>query len=128
MKMKIRKNTEKKNATDSDDAPMYGIMMQDEYDNLYPLGFYPSLDDAIVDINSFLKTYTDDGAVPLEKGDLIEYASTLGPCFDREVEWEHEDDCPGVVRIRGFVLSARSVMEKATDIIVAARKSRKRRG
>lgn len=110
---------EKENSVRVDDAPMYEVMMQDEYDNLYLLGFYQSLDDAIEDINGFIGAYDGDGAVPLEKGDLAEYASTFGTCFDREIEWENEEDCPGTIMIRGFILSAKSVGEKANGIIAA---------
>lgn len=102
------------------DAPLYEVVMQDEYDNLYLLGFYRSLDDAVGDVNGFLAAYGDDGAVPLEKGDLAEYASTFGTCFDREVEWKNEDDCPGTVMVRGFVLSAKSVAEEAGEALGAA--------
>lgn len=102
------------------DAPLYEVIMQDEYDNLYLLGFYESLDDSIEDINGFLAAYEDDGAVPLEKGDLAEYASTFGSCFDREVEWRDEGDCPGTVMVRGFVLSAKSVAEGAGEALGAA--------
>ena len=115
--MKIRKTAEKKNAAQTEDAPLYEVMMQDEYDNLYLLGFYESLDDSIEDINGFIGAYVDDGAIPLEKGDLAEYASTFGTCFDREIEWENEEDCPGTIMVRGFVLSAKSVGEEANRIL-----------
>ena len=115
--MKIRKTAEKKNAAQAEDAPLYEVMMQDEYDNLYLLGFYESLDDSIEDINGFIGAYDDDGAIPLKKGDLAEYASTFGTCFDREIEWEHEEDCPGTIMVRGFILSAKSVGEEADKIL-----------
>ena len=99
--------------------------MQDEYDNLYLLGFYDSLDDALEDINGFIGAYEDDGAIPLEKGDLAEYASTFGTCFDREIEWENEEDCPGTIMVRGFILSAKSVGEEANRILAARAKAAK---
>ena len=108
---------EKENSVRADDAPMYQIVMQDEYDNLYLLGFYESLDDSIEDINGFIGAYDDDGAIPLKKGDLAEYASTFGTCFDREIEWENEEDCPGTIMVRGFILSAKSVGEEADKIL-----------
>lgn len=123
--MKIRKNAEKESAAQAEDAPLYEVMMQDEYDNLYLLGLYESLDDAIEDINGFIGMYDDDGAIPLEKGDLAEYASTLGTCFDREIEWENEEDCPGAIMIRGFILSAKSVGEEANRILAARAKAAK---
>lgn len=101
------------------DAPLYEVMMQDEYDNLYLLGFYGSLDDAVGDVNGFLAAYGDDGAVPLQKGDLAEYASTFGTCFDREVEWENEEDCHGTIMIRGFILSAKAAAEGAAEALAA---------
>ena len=103
------------------DAPLYEVMMQDEYCNLYLLGFYRALDDAVGDVNGFLAAYEDDGAVPLQKGDLAEYASTFGTCFDREVEWRDEGDCPGTVMVRGFVLSAKSVAGDAGEALAAAK-------
>lgn len=121
--MEIRKTTEKEKATQIDDIPLYEIIVQDEYDNLYLLGFYESLDESIEDINGFLGAYDDEGAVPLKKGDLAEYASTFGSCFDREVEWENEDDCPGTIMIRGFILSAKSVGEEADRILSARAKA-----
>ena len=121
--MKINETAEKENAADTEDAPLYEVMMQDEYDNLYLLGFYESLDDALEDINGFIGAYEDDGAIPLKKEDLAEYASTFGPCFDREIEWKNEDDCPGSIMIRGFILSAKIVGEEANRILAAHAKA-----
>ena len=123
--MKIKKTAKKENVAKTVDAPLYEVMMQDEYDNLYLLGFYESLDDAIEDINDFIGAYDDDGAIPLEKGDLAEYASTFGTCFDREIEWENEEDCPGTIMVRGFILSAKSVGEEANGILAARAKAAK---
>lgn len=123
--MKIKETAEKENAAHTEDAFFYEVMMQDEYDNLYLLGFYESLDDALEDINGFIGAYDDDGAIPLEKGDLAEYASTFGTCFDREVEWENEEDCPGTIMIRGFILSAKSVGEEANRILASRAKAAK---
>ena len=114
-----------KKADGAEDAPLYEVMMQDEYDNLYLLGFYESLDDAIEDVNDFIGAYDDDGAIPLERGDLAEYASTFGTCFDREIEWENGDDCPGTIMVRGFILSAKSVGEEANRILAARAKAAK---
>ena len=121
--MKINETAEKENADHAEDAPLYEVMMQDEYDNLYLLGFYGSLGDAIEDINDFISVYDEDGAIPLKKEDLAEYASTFGPCFDREIEWKNEDDCPGSVMIRGFILSAKIVGEEANRILAAHAKA-----
>lgn len=121
--MKIKKTVKKENVAKTVDAPLYEIMMQDEYNNLYLLGFYESLDDAIEDINDFISAYYEDGAIPIKKGDLAEYASTFGACFDREIEWKNEDDCPGSVMIRGFILSAKIVGEEANKILAAHAKA-----
>lgn len=123
--MKIRKTAKKENAAQTEDAPLYEVMMQDEYNDLYLLGFYESLDDAIKDINCFISVYDEDGAIPLKKGDFAEYASTFGSCFDREVEWKNEDDCPGSVMIRGFILSAKFVGKEANRILASHAKSAK---
>ena len=123
--MKIRKTAKKGNVAKTVDAPLYEIVMQDEYDNLYLLGFYESLDDAIEDINDFISAYYEDGAIPIKKGDLAEYASTFGACFDREIEWKNEDDCPGSIMIRGFILSAKIVGEEANRILAAHAKAAK---
>lgn len=121
--MKIKEIAEKENAAQTDDAPLYEVMMQDEYNDLYLLGFYESLDDAIEDINDFISAYYEDGAIPLKKGDLAEYASTFGACFDREIEWKNEDDCPGSIMIRGFILSAKIVGEEANRVLASHAKA-----
>ena len=121
--MKIKEIAEKENAAQTEDAPLYEVMMQDEYNNLYLLGFYELLDDAIEDINDFISAYYEDGAIPIKKGDLAEYASTFGACFDREIEWKNEDDCPGSIMIRGFILSAKIVGEEANRVLASHAKA-----
>lgn len=123
--MKIKEIAEKENVAKTVDAPLYEIVMQDEYNDLYLLGFYESLDDAIEDINGFISVYDEDGAIPIKKGDLAEYASTFGSCFDREIEWKNEDDCPGSIMIRGFILSAKIVGEEANRILASHAKAAK---
>lgn len=121
--MKIRKTAKKGNVAKTVDAPLYEVMMQDEYNDLYLLGFYESLDDAIEDINGFISVYDEDGAIPIKKGDLAEYASTFGSCFDREIEWKNEDNCPGSIMIRGFILSAKIVGEEANRVLASHAKA-----
>ena len=121
--MKIKKTVKKENVAKTVDAPLYEIVIQDEYNDFYLLGFYGSLDDAIEDINGFISVYDEDGVISLKKGDLAEYASTFGACFDREIEWKNEDDCPGSVMIRGFILSAKIVGEEANRILAAHAKA-----
>ena len=107
---------------DSKDAPAYQVIMQDEYDNLYLLGLYASLEDARKDVNDWLAAYDDDGVKYLEEGELSEYASTFGSCFDREVGWKDDDGGPGCVMIRGFALSAKALREDAERILRIADK------
>ena len=74
-------------------SKQYMVMMQDEWNNLYYLGLYKELQDALPDVNEFLEVYD----VSLEE--LSEYPSTLGTCFDTEVEIDG-----GVIMVRGFVM------------------------
>lgn len=74
----------------------YIVFTQDEWNNNYLMGFYDDLDDAIPDINGWLEIYN----LKLEKGDLVEYPSTFGTVFDKELETEDET----VLMIRGFIL------------------------
>lgn len=74
-------------------SKQYMVMMQDEWNNLYYLGLYKELQDALPDVNEFLEVYN----VSLEE--LSEYPSTLGACFDTEVEIDG-----GVIMVRGFVM------------------------
>ena len=43
----------------------------------------------------------------------------------REIEWENEEDCPGTIMVRGFILSAKSVGEEANRILAARAKAAK---
>lgn len=71
---------------------IYQVIMQDEWDNLYHLGFYKDLKDAIPEVNSWLSTYN------VEIDELSAYPSTFGMCFDRGLETED-----AYVHIRGFI-------------------------
>ena len=79
--------------------------MSDEYNNLYLIGFYNELMNAVPAINDFLVPYE----AKIDK--LEEYPSTFGSCFDTEVFKEIEDDddedsgWTGVM-IRGFIFDA----------------------
>lgn len=73
----------------------YEVFIQDEWNNIYLVGFYDNLEDAIPEVNEFLETYNT------KIDELKEYPSTFGPCFDREVETPNGE----IVMVRGFILS-----------------------
>lgn len=77
----------------------YQVIAQDEYNNLYLLGFYKQLSDATNDINDWLSIYNVQLDEPLR-----EYSSTFGSAFDKEIEVDE-----GVVMIRGFALDKECV-------------------
>ena len=57
---------------------LYQVVFEDEYLNLWEVGWYENLDDAIDDINKFI--YVDE--FKLQKGDISVYPSTFGFAFD----------------------------------------------
>lgn len=81
---------------------IYEVIMQDEYNNLYQLGFYKNLKDAVPDINDWLTAYD----VSIKEDDLNEYVSTFSSAFDLDIGmlFEDNDDVSGVM-VRGFVLT-----------------------
>lgn len=91
----------------------YQVIFQDEYNNLYLVGFYDDLQEAQKDINEEIKDYLLDGdaydnddTLSMEcrfgedtiLGELKEYPSTFNMCFDKEIFVED-----GVIYVRGFV-------------------------
>lgn len=80
---------------------IYQIIMQDEYNNLYHIGFYKELKNALPDINQWLEIYN----VSIDT--LETYPSTFNEVFDREIEIEDGT----VVYIRGFILDLKEVLE-----------------
>jgi hypothetical protein len=68
--------------------------MQDEWNNLYWVGEFTNLSDAIPDINEWLEIYK------VSINELNEYPSTFGMCFDTEIETPNEE----TVMVRGFIL------------------------
>lgn len=72
----------------------YIVIIQDEWNNLYYIGEFTNLSDAIPDINEWLETYN------VSIDELTEYASTFGMCFDKEIETPDEE----TVMVRGFIL------------------------
>lgn len=81
----------------------YLVIMQDEWNNLYYLGEYNELKEAVPDVNEFLTVYD----VTIEEDDLKEYAGTFGPCFDLDIgmmdKYSEREDIYGIM-VRGFVL------------------------
>lgn len=73
----------------------YEVFIQDEWNNLWLVGFYDNLEDAIPEVNEFLTTYD------VRIDEIKEYPSTFGSCFDKEVETSDGE----IIMIRGFILS-----------------------
>lgn len=78
----------------------YQVILQDEFNNLYMVGFFNSLDDSIEEINKYLDVYE----VQLKKGDLVEYMGTYDTMFDLDLcdIFEGNEKVEGVM-IRGFI-------------------------
>lgn len=72
----------------------YLVMMQDEWNNLYYMGQYQNLNDAVPDVNDWLKIYET------QIDSIEEYPGTFGMVFDKEIETPNEE----IVMIRGFIL------------------------
>ena len=60
---------------------IYQVIIQDEYDDLYHIGFYKNLKDSLPDVNEFLFNCYD-----ITIDELKEYPSTWEYVFDTEVE------------------------------------------
>lgn len=93
---------------------VYEILFEDEYDNLYQLGYYKSLASAVDDINSELSVYN----IKLKYDDLKEYAGTFGACFDANIGYltdAPEDSDAYSINIRGFILDSDAVIEDITN-------------
>lgn len=72
----------------------YLVFTQDEWNNLYYMGTYDDLKDAIPDVNNWLSVYD------IQINELEEYPSTFGMCFDKEIETKDEQ----FLMVRGFIL------------------------
>lgn len=72
----------------------YQVIIQDEWNNLYHIGFYDNLSDAIPDVNDWLQSY--EASID----ELTEYPSTFNMCFDKEIEVYGGES---VIYIRGFI-------------------------
>jgi hypothetical protein len=73
----------------------YQVFIQDEWNNNTLIGFYDNLEDAIPEINEYLKDCYN-----VQIDELKEYASTFNMCFDKDVEI---DDGDNSIMIRGFI-------------------------
>ena len=86
----------------------YQVIYIDEWNNMYEIGWFDTLREAEPIINNYIKDYIlndgeNDGKnaefgedKPL--GELKEYPSTYGFCFDKEIYTES-----GCLQVRGFV-------------------------
>lgn len=72
----------------------YIVFIQDEWNNLYWIGEFKELSDAVPEVNTWLESYNTSIDT------LEEYVSTYGPAIDREIEVD--DDT--FLMVRGFVL------------------------
>lgn len=84
---------------------VYQVIFQDEYNNLYLLGFYKDLDDCIDSVNEYL----GDDYKKLEKGDLTVYPSTFEMNFDKTIYDKDECNC---VYVRGFVYDNETLIKE----------------
>lgn len=81
----------------------YQIMLQDIWNNLYEIGYYDSLEEALVDINNELEAYNT--SVSLETLQTAEHNSPYGGGLD-VILYENDDEEDGdVIQIRGFLHS-----------------------
>ena len=93
---------------------LFQIIIQDEWNNLYEIGFYSHLETALPDINQFLKIY----GVEIKPGMLQVLAGTMGPVFDTNLEDlfpEKEEDLAGI-SIRGFIHDFDEVMKRLESL------------
>ena len=91
---------------------VYQVFIVDEYNNNWNLGFFPNLNIATDAINEFLKGYD----VQIKYGDVQEYPSTFGSCFDVYLndildEEEERDELYGIM-IRGFVFGKEELLKE----------------
>lgn len=80
---------------------VFQIIMEDEYGNLYHLGFYKKLEDSVPDINDWLKVYE------IKIDHLYITDSTLEASFDKEIIIDNTN----VVCVRGFIFNLEDFKE-----------------
>ncbi|MBR3208838.1 MAG: hypothetical protein IKF82_01075 [Bacilli bacterium] len=108
---------------------LYEVIFVSEYNNFMHLGWFENLDDAVEKINEELSVY-GNGKYKFEKGELIEYPSTFGNCFDVELAWffseklqneEVFDDLQSC-EIRGFIWTFKDdEFSKAKELFINAK-------
>ena len=81
---------------------VYQVIMKDEWNNLYCLGFFNTLEEALPEVNEWLSTY--DTTID----EIFEYPSTFSMCFDQDIEVEDGQNC---VYLRGFILDKDKIKE-----------------
>ena len=79
---------------------LYQVMIEDEYFNLYEIGWFKELKDSLKDLDNFLSAYGD---IEITEDILREYASTFGTCFDTELT---------------LVKDEKEAVQKSTDLSV----------
>lgn len=72
----------------------YIVFIQDEWNNLWWIGEYSKLSEALPDVNSFLDVYN------VQLNELKEYTCTFGSAFDKEIETESGE----IIMVRGFII------------------------
>lgn len=71
----------------------YQVMILDEWENLYNIGFYDNLQESINDINNFLEVYN----ISIDK--LEEYVDANGISFNKTIKTEDDS----YIFIKGFI-------------------------
>lgn len=79
---------------------VYQVVIQDEWNNLYHIGFYNKLEDSLKDVNDWLEPYN------IKLDELKEYPSTFNMCFDTEIQCEE-----GCIFVRGFIFDKEELLE-----------------
>lgn len=63
----------------SNGVKIYQVIVIDLWNNMYNVGYFKNLDDAIPELNTYI---SDDLGIKLEPGDIKEYPSTFNMVFD----------------------------------------------